>query len=51
MVIKSQASTAVALISSCHRLVKQIKAVPPHHLSDKSTGLKEENYSNKLKIS
>jgi hypothetical protein len=51
MVIKSQASTAVALISSCHRPVKQIKAVQLHHLSDKSTGLKEENYSNKLKIS
>ncbi|MEK7708209.1 MAG: hypothetical protein AAB376_00440, partial [Pseudomonadota bacterium] len=51
MVIKSQASTAVALISSCQRPVKQIKAVQLHRLSDKSTGLKEENYLNKLKIS
>jgi len=33
MVIKSQASTAVALISSRQRPVKQIKAFLQHHLS------------------
>jgi hypothetical protein len=51
MVIKSQASTAVALISSCQRPVKQIKAIQLHHLSDKSDGLTEADYPNKLKIS
>ncbi len=37
MVIKSQASTATALISSCQRLVKQIKA--SRYIADLVTSL------------